>query len=213
MKKISILLLLTAFLSVAYAQSTKIKMETNKGTMTIILYDDTPLHRDNFIKLTKESFYNDLLFHRVIKNFMIQGGDPESKNVEAGKQLGMGGTGYTIPAEISMNHIHKKGALAAARTENPKKESSGCQFYIVQGNKFTDMQLDQFEKRGNFKYTKEQRDNYVTIGGSAHLDNLYTVFGEVVEGFDVIDKIANSKTVPGDRPSEDIKIINVSIIE
>src|SRR5574344_721653 len=132
MKKISLLsiLLTIAFISVNYAQNTKIKMETTSGDITIMLYDDTPLHKENFIKLVKDNYYDGLLFHRVIKGFMIQGGDPESRNAEKSKHLGMGNPGYTIPAEISMNHIKKKGALAAARTENPQKASSGSQFYI-----------------------------------------------------------------------------------
>lgn len=178
-----------------------------------MLYDDTPLHKENFIKLVNDNFYNDLLFHRVIKGFMVQGGDPESKNADPSKHLGMGDPGYTIPAEISMNHIHKKGALAAARTQNPQKASSGSQFYIVQGNVYTDMQIDQLEKRLNYKYTEKQRDDYTTIGGTPHLDNSYTVFGEVIEGLDVIDKIAAVKTGVGDRPLEDVKIIKMTIIK
>ena len=215
MKKISLLsiLLTLAFISVNYAQNTKIKMETTSGDITIMLYDDTPLHKENFIKLVKDNYYDGLLFHRVIKGFMIQGGDPESRNAEKSKHLGMGNPGYTIPAEISMNHIHKKGALAAARTENPQKASSGSQFYIVQGNVYTDMQIDQFERRINKKYTEKQRDDYTTIGGTPHLDNSYTVFGEVIEGLEVIDKIASVQTGVADRPIEDVKIIKMKIIE
>lgn len=202
--------------SVVFGQSTKVKIETSKGTMTVMLYDDTPLHRDNFVKLVESDFYTDLLFHRVISGFMIQGGDPESKNAPAGKRLGTGDLGYTVPAEISMNRIHKKGALAAARTNdlvNPKRASSGSQFYIVQGRKYTDLQLDNYEKSKGVKYTNKQRDTYVDIGGTPSLDNEYTVFGEVVEGLDVIDKIATVETAPGDRPIEDIKIIKMTIIK
>lgn len=217
MKKIifSILIVsLTGLMSLA--QSTKVKIETNKGTMTVMLYDDTPLHRDNFVKLTESGFYNDLLFHRVIKSFMIQGGDPDSKDAPAGKQLGMGGPGYTIPAEIKSDRFHKKGALAAARTGdqiNPKRESSGSQFYIVDGQKYTDMQLDNMEKQMGTKFSKSQRDAYVELGGTPHLDNQYTVFGEVIEGLSVIDKIANVETARGDRPLEDVKIIKMTVIK
>ncbi|MDR2836040.1 MAG: peptidylprolyl isomerase [Bacteroidales bacterium] len=217
MKKFLIIGILVSLAgSFAFSQSTKVKIETSKGTMTIMLYDETPLHRDNFIKLVKEGFYNDLLFHRVIKNFMIQGGDPNSKNAPEGAALGNGGPGYTIPAEFNTKYFHKKGALSAARLGdqvNPQKESSGSQFYVVQGLVYTDMQLDQFENRMNVKYTKAQRDTYTTIGGAPYLDSQYTVFGEVIDGLDVIDKIASVETLPGDRPKEDVKILNVTIIK
>lgn len=208
--------MICAFSTISLAQSTKVKIETNKGIILIMLYDDTPLHRDNFIKLVNSGFYNDLLFHRVIADFMIQGGDPDSKNAPAGQMLGNGGPGYTIPAEINAEHFHKKGALAAARTGdhiNPKRESSGSQFYLVQGQVFTDMQLDQFENRTGTKYTKKQRDAYTTIGGTPHLDNQYTVFGEIVDGLDVVDKIAKVQTDSNNRPKEDIKIIKISILK
>jgi len=159
-------------------------MKTSLGDMKIKLYNETPLHRDNFIKLVNEKFYDGLLFHRVINNFMIQGGDPDSKNAPAGKQLGMGGPGYTISAEILPQIKHKKGSLAAARDNNPERRSSGSQFYIVHNG-----------------------DRCV------HLDGGYTVFGEVIEGLEVIDKIATVKTAPGDRPVEDVKIISVTILK
>ncbi|MDR2010181.1 MAG: peptidylprolyl isomerase [Bacteroidales bacterium] len=217
MKKIVLSILVLALTSfITFGQSTKVKIETTKGTMTIMLYDDTPLHRDNFVKLVESGFYNDLLFHRVIKNFMIQGGDPESKNAPAGKALGMGGPGYTIPAEIKPNHFHKKGTLAAARQgdqQNPKRESSGSQFYIVQGQKYTDLQLDNMEKQIGKKFTKEQRDAYVEAGGTPHLDDQYTVFGEITEGLSIVDKIAAVETSRGDRPVEDVKIIKMTIIK
>ncbi len=166
--------------AIAFSQSTKVLIETTKGNMTVVLYDDTPLHRDNFVKLAESGFYEELLFHRVIKNFMIQGGDPMSKNAAPGARLGNGGPGYTISAEIVYpTHFHKKGALAAARTGdnvNPKRESSGSQFYIVQGQKYTDMTLDQIEKRLGKTFTKKERDAYATVGGTPHLDNQYTVF-------------------------------------
>lgn len=179
-------------------------VHTEYGDMKIKLYNETPLHRDNFIKLAEKGYYDSLLFHRVIKSFMIQGGDPQSKHAPAGQQLGGGDIGYTIPAEFNNNLIHKKGALCAARTENPKKESSGCQFYIVQGKVTLDQELNAMESRGNFKYTEAQRNAYKTIGGTPFLDRSYTVYGEVVEGLDVIDKIAAVKTAPGDRPVKDV---------
>lgn len=183
-------------------------IKTNKGDITIRLYDETPLHRDNFEKLVKEGFYTDLLFHRVIKSFMIQGGDPDSKGAAPGVQLGQGGPGYTIPAEIKPNLIHKKGALSAARLGdqmNPQRASSGSQFYLVQGQVYTEAQLKTFETNYGFKFTPQQIEAYTTVGGTPHLDNQYTVFGEVVEGLDVIDKIASVATAPGDRPLEDVK--------
>jgi peptidyl-prolyl cis-trans isomerase B (cyclophilin B) len=192
--------------------NTKVKVTTSQGDMIIELYNETPQHRDNFIKLVNEGFYNDLLFHRCIRNFMAQGGDPESRGASATKMLGMGGPGYTIPAEFNANLIHKKGALAAARQGdqvNPQKKSSGSQFYIVQGSKLDDNQLNQFEamaarKMPGFKYTEDQRNIYKTIGGTAMLDMDYTVFGEVVEGIEVLDKILAQPTKQGDRPVTDI---------
>jgi cyclophilin family peptidyl-prolyl cis-trans isomerase len=192
--------------------NTKVKVTTSLGVMVVELYDETPLHRDNFIKLVNEGFYNDLLFHRCIKNFMAQGGDPESRGASPSKMLGMGGPGYTVPAEFNANLIHKKGALAAARQGdqvNPKRASSGSQFYFVQGQQLNDNQLSQFESRSamkmpGFKYTEEQRKIYKTIGGTAMLDMDYTVFGEIVEGLDVLDKILAQPTKQGDRPLEDI---------
>lgn len=207
---------MSLFLFTAYAQSIKVKIETSKGTMVAVLYDETPIHRDNFVKLAESGFYEGLLFHRVINTFMIQGGDPESKNAPLTKQLGNGGPGYTLPAEIVPKYYHKKGALAAARTGdqiNPQRRSSGSQFYIVHGKKFTDMQLDSMEKQMNTKFTKEQRDTYVEIGGAPHLDAQYTVFGEIIEGYDVIDKIAGVETNDKDRPVEDVKIIKITFVE
>ena len=189
------------------AQSDRIvEVSTIYGKMKIKLYNETPLHRDNFIKLASEGFYNDLLFHRVINGFMIQGGDPKSKNAAPEAMLGSGDVGYKIPAEIKSDLIHKKGTLCAARDGNPEKASSGCQFYIVQGKKLTDQELDQLDQGRPVKYTAEQRNLYKTIGGTAMLDNNYTVYGEVIEGMDVIDKIAAVKTKPGDRPVEDVKM-------
>jgi len=187
----------------------KVELQTEFGNMTILLYDDTPQHRDNFLKLVSENYYDDLLFHRVIQGFMVQGGDPKSRNARAGQQLGMGGPGYTVPAEFVDKNVHVKGALAAARTggpSNPQKRSSGSQFYFVQGNPLTDAELDMMEQRGGFKYTDEQREAYKTAGGTPFLDREYTVYGIVTEGLDVIDKIAAQQTQPGDRPVKDIKM-------
>ena len=187
-----------------------LELITDFGTMKIALYDETPKHKENFLKLANKGFFNDLLFHRVIQNFMIQGGDPQSKNATAGKSLGMGGPGYTIEAEFNTSKfIHKKGALSAARTggpSNPQKRSSGSQFYIVQGQVAADAMLSQIEKRNNITYTAEQKDIYKTLGGTPFLDNDYTVFGEVIEGLDVIDKIAAVAKNKQDRPLKDVKM-------
>jgi len=186
---------------------TKVVIETEYGNMTAVLYDETPQHRDNFVKLANEGFYDDLLFHRIIKGFMIQGGDPDSKGAAPGQRLGMGGPGYTVPAEFVDQHIHLKGALSAARTggpSNPEKKSSGSQFYIVQGNPVQEDMLN-----GSFaskNYTDEQKQAYQEVGGTPQLDRDYTVFGMVIEGLDVIDKIAAVQTAPGDRPVEDVKM-------
>lgn len=184
-----------------------VKLKTEQGECIIMLYNNTPLHRDNFIKLVKKGFYNGTLFHRVIKSFMIQGGDPDSKDAPAGKELGNGDVGYTIPAEFRDSLFHKKGALAAARDDNPEKASSGCQFYLVQGKKFTDPQLDSLEiKRLHFKLPVWQREVYKRIGGSPHLDKRYTVYGEVVRGLSLIDTVALVTTDKNDRPLSDIKM-------
>lgn len=248
-------------------KDTYVVIETRFGDITLKLYDDTPRHRDNFLKLVKEGTYNGTLFHRVIENFMIQGGDPTSKNAPAGKQLGIGDMGYTIPAEIVYPvHFHKKGALAAARTGdevNPQKESSGSQFYIVTGTVISPGQIASLENRmtkqkeqkiferlvgehraevmqlrknrdkeglyelqekliaqtqlemkenGPVQLTAEQREAYTTIGGAPHLDGEYTVFGEVVDGLDVIDRIQKVSTDRSDRPKDDIKMM-LKIVE
>ena len=171
--------------------------------MKVKLYTATPLHRTNFIKLAGEGFYDSLLFHRVIKSFMIQGGDPQSKNAPAGTMLGGGDIGYTIPAEFVDTLFHKKGTLCAARTENPAKASSGCQFYIVQGQPIQEAQIPMFEARGR-KMTEQQKATYKTLGGTPFLDGNYTVYGEVIEGIEVIDLIAAVQTAPGDRPVNDV---------
>ncbi len=184
-----------------------VEIETDFGTMTAELYNATPKHRDNFIKLAEEGYFNDLLFHRVISGFMIQGGDPDSRNAPAGKSLGMGGPSYQIPAEFVDSLCHLKGALAAARTSNPEKKSSGSQFYIVQGGgPVTEQTLTQIETMRRFHYTPEQRAGYLADGGTPQLDREYTVFGRVIKGLDVIDKIAAVEKAPGDRPLKDVKM-------
>lgn len=185
----------------------RIKITTDSGVIVVRLSDSTPLHRDNFVKLVQQGFYDSLLFHRVINEFMIQGGDPDSKRATPGSVLGMGGGDLPrIPAEIRPSLYHKKGVLAAARDNNPEKMSSGCQFYIVQGKKFTDEELSRAEVSIGRKYSITQRMVYKNIGGTPWLDGNYTVFGEVESGIEVVDKIAR---VPGDnqnRPLGDIRM-------
>ena len=185
---------------------TYVLIETEYGNMKVELYDSTPLHKENFIKLTKEGFYDDLLFHRVIKGFMVQGGDPNSKGAPKGTSLGAGGPGYKIDAEIGAPHF--KGTLAAARqgSGNPDKQSSGSQFYLVQGQTYTPDQLKGTALSKGITYNDDQIKKYGTLGGTPQLDMEYTVFGEIVEGLDVVDKIALVQTAPGDRPIEDVKM-------
>ena len=191
-----------------------ILISTSYGNMKLKLFRETPLHRNNFIKLVKQGFYDSLLFHRVIPSFMIQGGDPASKNAQAGMMLGNGDVGYTIPAEFNVaKYIHVKGALAAARTPNPEKASSGCQFYIVEGRKWTDEELTNFEQSKGMTYTSEQRKQYKELGGTPHLDNEYTVYGMVLEGLEIITKIANAPRNAQDRPNEDIRILKAVMID
>lgn len=244
----------------------KVTIKTTEGDITVRLYDETPRHRDNFLKLAQEGYYNGTLFHRVIKNFMIQAGDPNSKGAPAGVQLGTGGPGYTIPAEIQPQFIHKRGALAAARQGdevNPERASSGSQFYIVWGQVYNDGQIGQLARQlqmqaeqsifnrlagehrkeimdlrrnrdqaglmelqndliaqtqaimaeqGGAALTEAQKQTYTTIGGTPHLDGQYTVFGEVEEGLDVVEKIQGTETMPGDRPKQDIQILSVEVM-
>lgn len=247
---------------------TKLKIETSAGDIVVKLYNETPRHRDNFIKLAQDGTYEGTLFHRVIKDFMIQAGDPESKNAPKGKMLGAGDMGYTIPAEfVYPKYFHKKGALSAARQSdnvNPEKASSGCQFYIVTGKVYSDSTLldmerqmnqlrlnnafqtlvqknmktiyklrregnqdglldlqdsliaqaeAQVEKEEPFRFTPEQVQAYTTVGGTPHLDGEYTVFGEVLEGMDVVDKIQRVKTDRNDRPEEDVVIEKVTVLD
>lgn len=246
---------------------TLVCMETTMGNITVKLYNETPKHRDNFIKLTKEGVYDSTLFHRVIKNFMIQAGDPQSKTATDTTTLGNGDVGYTIPAEFNPKFFHKKGVLAAARQGdevNPERASSGCQFYIVTGRKFSEAQMVNMENQMNdarletvfntlarkhmkeiykmrkagdtdglmelqdsleaqaraevakepaLKFTREQIQAYTTVGGAPHLDGAYTVFGEVVNGMDVVEKIENVGTNRADRPKIDIRILKATVIE
>ncbi|MCR4852775.1 MAG: peptidylprolyl isomerase [Prevotella sp.] len=242
----------------------KVKIQTMLGDVVVRLYDETPIHRDNFVKLVKDGYYDGTLFHRVIKDFMIQGGDPDSKGAPAGKMLGMGGPDYTLEAEIKENLFHKRGALAAARQGdevNPERRSSGSQFYIVWGQVYKEGQLRQLSKQlkmqktqkvfdqlasehraeimqmrrernraglqelqdklaaeatkqaeGYTGLTEEQQNIYSTVGGTPHLDGQYTVFGEVVEGLDVVEMIQGSATGRGDRPVDDIEM-RISIVD
>lgn len=179
-----------------------VRITTSKGVCILRLYDETPLHRDNFIELVRSGYYDDLLFHRVIRNFMIQGGDPDSRYAAERQQLGDGGPDYTIPAEFRDSLFHKKGVIGAARDDNPEKASSGSQFYLVHGRTFTDRGLDSLEalRLGGRKIPPYQREVYKTLGGTPHLDQQYTVFGELVNGIDVIDHIAAEATDRYDRP-------------
>ncbi len=195
--------------SAAFARTTKVVIETEYGKIVMALYDGTPKHRDNMIALVKKHFYDSTLFHRVIPQFVVQGGDPTSKTAAAGASLGDGDVGYRIPAEIDSQYYHKRGAIGMARDNNPDKASSGCQFYIVTGRPFNEQELDNAEVRSGHKITPAQREVYKTLGGTPHLDGNYTVFGEVVEGMDVADKIAAQPRNAADRPDKDIRMTRV----
>ena len=202
---IFILIAVSASAFAARPKHTFVKIETEKGECIVMLYNITPKHRDNFIGLSKEGYFDGTLFHRVISGFMIQGGDPESKNAAPGQALGSGGPEHRIDAEFRPGLFHKKGALAAARDNNPEKASSGSQFYIVQGTIFNDARLDELEEhRLGKKIPAAHRNIYKTIGGAPHLDQSYTVFGEIVTGIEMVDRIAAVKTDMADRPADDI---------
>ena len=215
MKKIFSLLIILSLAIGTFAQKNKnkfVEIETTMGKIKIELFADVPQHSENFLKLVKDGFYDSLLFHRVIPSFMIQGGDPDSKNALDGQMLGNGDVGYKIPAEFMVpKYYHKKGALAAARDNNPEKASSGCQFYIVVGRTFTDQDLTTMEQRGGFTYSEQAKKDYKTIGGTPHLDNGYTVFGQVVEGQEVVDAIAMTPRNTSDRPNENVRILSMKI--
>lgn len=207
----------------AQTQRQEVILETTEGNIRIALYDETPLHRDNFIMLVEQQFYDSLLFHRTIPGFMIQTGDPDSKHARAGTELGEGSPDYTLPAEIHLPELfHKRGAVAMAREGddvNPEWRSSSSQFYIVYGRKFSDTELDRYAERmdtltkGKVKMTDEMRTAYRDEGGTPHLDGTYTVFGEVVEGMDTVERIQKAGTDANDRPLKDIRILRATVAE
>ena len=202
-------------------QGKTVLIETTMGNIRIALYDDTPLHHDNFLKLVEEHYYDSLLFHRVIHGFMIQTGSPDSRHAEPGEAVGHKDKDYTIEAEIHLpQHFHKRGAVAAAREgdrTNPERRSSGGQFYIVWGTTYSTLTLDRLNHKldslshGTMSFTEEMMDYYRKVGGSPHLDGQYTVFGEVVEGLDVVDKIQQVFTDDYHRPVDDVRIIRVTV--
>ncbi len=215
MKKLflSFFLLFVTLASFAGKNKNKfVVIETTMGTLKVEVFADVVQHADNFIKLVDSGFYDGLLFHRVIPEFMIQGGDPLSKNAPAGTMLGSGDIGYRVPAEFMDQYYHKKGALAAARDNNPEKASSSCQFYIVQGKKFADSDLSNIETSKGKKFSEQARNDYKTIGGTPHLDGAYTVFGQLVEGFDVLEKISLVPCASANRPAEDVRIISMKVV-
>lgn len=210
-KEIGLLILGMFLISAVWAKTPQyhyVLIKTGKGECLLKLYNETPKHRDNFVKLVKEGYYDSLMFHRVIHNFMVQGGDPDSRYAAQKQLLGEGGPDYKIPAEIQEGLIHKKGTIGAARDDNPAKQSSASQFYLVQGRVFTSEGLDsleQFRLKGK-KLTAQQREVYTTVGGTPHLDGNYTVFGELLNGIETIDKIAVVETDERDRPLEDVRM-------
>lgn len=219
----SIVLTLNASAQTADSKRREVLIETGEGNIRIALYNETPAHCDNFIKLVGQGFYDGLIFHRVINRFMIQTGDSASRNAQPGQLLGNSDEGYTIPAEIRFPTLyHKRGAVAAAResdSKNPDRASSASQFYIVYGRRFNDEMLDKTQQsldnstQGTVKLTEDLREAYKKKGGTPHLDGQYTVFGEVVEGLDVVEKIQWADTDENDRPKEDIKIIRATVVK
>ena len=204
MKKTLLTLIVLFIVTGSFAQKHKIKIETEYGDIIVMLYDHTPLNTNNMVKLAKEHYYDSTLFHRCIPNFVIQGGDPKSKHAKPGEMLGEGDLGYTVPAELNDSDYHKRGALGVARDNTPDKSGSACQFYIVVGKKYTDEELDKITAKTGRKFTAAQREMYKTVGGTPHLDGSYTVFGEVLEGMDVVDKISSQPRDRHDRPNKDI---------
>jgi peptidyl-prolyl cis-trans isomerase B (cyclophilin B) len=212
MKKLVLTLSDLMVLTTAIAQTqnkNKITIETEYGKIVLALYDNTPKHRDNMFKLVKEKFFDSTLFHRVIPNFVIQGGDPDSKRAQAGQALGEGDVGYRVPAEINAINFHQRGAVGMARDNNPEKASSGCQFYIVTGKKYTEEELATISQRTGRNFTPKQKNFYKNQGGTPHLDGNYTIFGIVLEGMDVVDRIAAEARNTNDRPDKDIRMIKV----
>ncbi len=211
MKKLLFALLLASV--GASAQTKRVRIETDYGPVVIALYDGTPLHRDNMLQLSREKFFDSLLWHRVIPGFVIQGGDPQSKGAAAGATLGNGerpGAGR-IPAEIEPQYYHKRGAVGMARDQNPEKASSNCQFYIVVGKPLSDAEIDNAQKRAGITIPDSQRAVYRTAGGTAFLDGNYTVFGEVVSGMEAVEKIAAAPRDRADRPTADLRMISVRV--
>lgn len=210
---LTLLLALTLTATAKKTKDTKVVIETEYGKIVMKLYANTPKNTANMVKLADQHFYDSTLFHRVIPNFVIQGGDPESKHAKPGQALGNGDLGYRVPAEINDSDYHKRGALGVARDNTPDKSGSACQFYIVVGRVYTDQELDNISKRTNRKFTPAQREVYKTIGGTPHLDGNYTVFGEVLEGMDVVDKIAGEPRNGADRPNKDIRMLSVRVMK
>jgi len=207
MKRILFFLVVAVLLTSCGEKVHKVEIQTEFGNMEVELFNSTPLHRDNFVKLVKEGYYDDLLFHRIIRGFMVQGGDPNSKGADLNTPLGGGGPGYTIPAEIGEYHF--KGRLAAARTPdsaNPQRNSSGSQFYICQGRTTPNPRLEGIEATQGIKYSAEDKQIYNTIGGTPELDNQYTVFGQVTKGLEIVDQLAAVQTGQRDRPAKDVKM-------
>lgn len=210
-----------SLISVAQTSTTEVLFETTEGNIRIALYDETPLHRDNFLKLTRMHVYDSLLFHRVIKNFMIQSGDTNSKNAKPGQRLGTGDFDYTLEPEFRLPQIiHRRGCVAMAREPdvvNPEMRSSACQFYIVWGKRFSSEEIEKAQERldtmthGRVKLTPEMIKVYKSVGGTPHLDGQYTVFGEVTEGLDVVERIQKAETDEFDRPFEDIRILRATV--
>jgi peptidyl-prolyl cis-trans isomerase B (cyclophilin B) len=210
-----------SLISVAQTSTTEVLFETTEGNIRIALYDETPLHRDNFLKLTRMHVYDSLLFHRVIKNFMIQSGDTNSKNAKPGQRLGTGDFDYTQEPEFRLPQIiHRRGCVAMAREPdvvNPEMRSSACQFYIVWGKRFSSAEIEKAQERldtmthGRVKLTQEMIKVYKSVGGTPHLDGQYTVFGEVTEGLDVVERIQKAETDEFDRPFEDIRILRATV--
>ena len=223
MKRILSLLAFALMVCSAKGQTStsEVLLETTAGNIRIALFDETPQHRDNFLKLIKEHVYDSLLFHRVIKDFMIQGGDLHSKHVQPGQRLGSGDYNYTVEAEFRLPKLfHRRGMVAMAREGdrvNPERRSSACQFSIVWGRVYNDARLMKVQERldttAHVQLTPEMQEVYKTVGGIPHLDGQYTVFGEVTEGLDVVDRIQQSATDPNDRPLEDIRIFRATVIK
>ena len=213
MKQTGLCLLCLLLVIATDARNRKVKMITSKGSIVVKLSNKTPLHRNNFVKLVKQGYYNGILFHRVIKEFMIQAGDDSTKQSVPGKRYGSGGLNNKIPAEFDSSLFHKRGVLAAARDNNPEKASSGSHFYIVQGKKFTDSTLNEVEMKrmSGRKIPEHYRKVYKTVGGAPHLDQNYTVFGEVVKGMSVVDTIAQMERDQYDRPKEDVRILRMKL--